>query len=79
MKHSFLLVNSIAILGLANLCYQVYLFVKTTNTINDLKTCMMKISIEIIGICIREGTMKNWERSQDGQLILQSAITTSFK
>lgn len=52
MKHSFLLMNSITILGLAILYLQVYLLGKATNTIDDLKTSMMKTYVGIMGTCI---------------------------
>lgn len=52
MKHSFLLMNSVATSGLAILCFQVYLLGKTTNTMDDLKTSMIETSVEIMDTCI---------------------------
>lgn len=55
MKYPFLLMNSITILGLAILYFQVYLLGKRTNTIGGFKASMMKTSVEIMGTCIRGG------------------------
>lgn len=65
MKHSFLFMNSIATSGLAILYFQVYLLRKTANTMDDLKTSMIKTSVKIMYGYMHtwKGNMTNWERS----------------
>lgn len=56
MKHSFLFMNSIATSGLAVLYFQVYLLRKTANTMDDLKTSMIKTYVKIM-----YGHMHTWK------------------
>lgn len=82
MKHSFLFMNSIATSGLAILYFQVYLLRKTANTMDDLKTSMIKTSVKnyVWVHAYLEGEYdKLGEKPPDGQLILQRAIITAFK